>query len=146
MLGSMFHTGFVVRDIESSIRFYTDVMGLNLQRRGDSSGENVDKRLGFKDAHVLTAFLHLGNDHSLELVQYIIPTGEEPKVNRNDLGASHLGFYVENIDEFYATMSKKGLRFCSSPQLSIREGKVIGRVVDALDPDNNLLEFVERAK
>ena len=145
MLGSMFHTGFVVRDVESSIGFYTEVMGLKLQRRGEHSGEVVEKRLGFKDAHVLTAFLNLGNGHSLELVQYIVPPSGEPSVNRNDLGASHLGFYIENIDDFYATMSQKGLRFCSSPQPSIREGKVIGRVVDALDPDNNWLEFVELA-
>ena len=145
MLGSMFHTGFVVRDIESSIRFYTDVLGLNLQRRGTHSGEVVEKRLGFKDAHVLTAFLNLGNGHSLELVQYIVPPSGEPSVSRNDLGASHLGFYIGDIDEFYATMSQKGVRFCSSPQPSIREGKVIGRVVDAQDPDNNWLEFVELA-
>ena len=36
MLKSFWHTGFVVRDIESSVAFYTDVMGLELTARRES--------------------------------------------------------------------------------------------------------------
>ena len=143
MLKSFFHTGFVVRDLETSVAFYTEVMGLRLLFRTERAGEFAEKLLGFKDASLKGAFLSLGNGHNLELLQYIVPPSAEARISRNDLGASHLAFFVENIDDYYAAMSQRGLRFIDAPATLVQDGKVVRKAAYAQDPDNNWLEFVE---
>ena len=146
MLKSFYHTGFVVRDIESSIVFYTDVMGLKLDWRWDRTGEYIENLVQFKGAHLKGAFLSIGPGHSLELVQYVNPPGGEGRVNRNDLGATHLCFYVENLYEYHATMSQKGLRFIGPPSPLVEDGKVVRIGAYAQDADGNWLEFIEVPK
>ena len=143
MLKSFWHTGFVVRDIESSVAFYTEVMGLELTARREISGEFIEKVVGFKDAHLKIALLNMGEGHILELVQYIVPPSAEGHINRNDLGATHLAFFVENLDEFYDTLSQRGLQFISPPPALVEDGKVVAKVAYAQDPDGNWLEFGE---
>ena len=146
MLKSMFHTGFVVRDIDKTIDFYTNVMGLNLVARTERTGDFASKLLGFQDAHIKGAFVELGDGHQLELIQYINPTGGDGHLRLNDAGASHLAFFVENIEEFYADKSQQGLRFNSEPaSLFDDDGKLLRKALYAQDPDGNWLEFVELA-
>ena len=143
MLKSFFHTGFVVQDLEKSVAFYRDVMKLKLAFLIERSGEEMDKQLGFDGAHIKVAFLNVDECHNLELVQYVFPPGEEPKVNRNDLGATHLAFFVDNIEKFHSDFSQRGLRFLGSPVSLMQDGKVRRKIAWAQDPDNNWLEFIE---
>lgn len=143
MLKSFFHTGFVVRDLEKSVAFYQDVMGLQLMNRVERSGEFPEKLLGFPGARLRLAFLNMGNGHLLELIQYIVPPSQESHVNRNDLGATHLAFFVDNIEDFYADMSQKGLRFFGEPAHLYEGDRVVRKALYGQDPDNNWLEFVE---
>jgi catechol 2,3-dioxygenase-like lactoylglutathione lyase family enzyme len=147
MLKSFYHTGFVVRDIEESVAFYTQVMGLKLLFRTERTGEFIEKVVGFKGAHIRGAFLSMGNGHNLELIQYIVPPSAEGHINeafqRNSLGATHLAFFVENIEDYYAGMSRKGLRFIGPPASLVQDGRVVRKAAYAQDPDNNWLEFVE---
>ncbi len=143
MLKSFYHTGFVVRDLERSVKFYSEVMGLELMRQIEASGEMIEKVVGFKDAHLKAAFLSMGNGHHLELIQYIVPPGSDTHTRRNDFGATHLAFYVEGLEENYEDLSQKGLRFIGPPVSSVQDGKVVRRIAYAQDPDNNWLEFIE---
>ena len=144
MLKSMFHTGFVVRDIDRTIDFYTNVMGLKLVGRTERQGDFACKLLAFPDAHIKGAFVELGDGHQLELIQYINPPVGDGHLRRNDAGASHLAFFVENIEEFYADKSAKGLTFNSDPAALYDDGgKLLRKALYAQDPDGNWLEFVE---
>ncbi len=143
MLKGFHHTGFVVRDIEKSVAFYTEVMGLEATMRLEVDGEFAERIVGFEGAHLKVAFLNMGDGHNLELVQYIYPPSAEGQINRNDLGASHLAFLVDNVEEYHANMSEKGLRFLGPPPTLIQDGKVVVKAIYAQDPDNNWLEFAE---
>jgi catechol 2,3-dioxygenase-like lactoylglutathione lyase family enzyme len=85
----------------------------------------------------------MDNGHHLELVQYIVPEGAQAKFERNDLGASHLAFFVENMEEYHAAMSDRGLRFIGPPATLVQDGKITRKAAYAQDPDGNWLEFVE---
>ena len=143
MLKAFHHTGFIVRDLDSSVAFYTEIIGLQAVRRMEIDGEFAERVVGFKDAHLRVALLNMGDGHNLELVQYISPPSAGGQINRNDLGASHLAFTVENLEEYHATMSQKGLRFLGPPPSLTRDGKVMVKAIYAQDPDNNWLEFME---
>ena len=143
MLKSFFHTGFVVKDLDTSVAFYRDVMGLKYELTSERTGEFAERVVGFKNAHLKVAFLNMDNGHHLELVQYIVPEGAQAKFERNDLGASHLAFFVENMEEYHAAMSDRGLRFIGPPATLVQDGKITRKAAYAQDPDGNWLEFVE---
>ena len=144
MLKSFFHTGFVVKDLEKSVDFYTNVLGMRIAARTEREGEFINQVLAFPDAHIKGAFVDKGEGHQLELIQYINPASGPGGIARNDLGATHLAFYVEDIDKFYEDTRDSGLRF-NNPPASLAEGQrnLKRKALYAQDPDGNWLEFVE---
>ena len=144
MLKSFYHTGFIVRDLERSVEFYTNVLGLETTRRMEREGEFINQVLGFPNAHIKGAFMGQGEGHLLELIQYISPPSGPGGIERNDIGATHLGFFVENLAQFYADKSHRGLRFLNPPaEERDANGNLVRSVAYSQDPDGNWLEFVE---
>ena len=144
MLKSFFHTGFVVRDIEQSVKFYSEVLGMCIAGRTEREGEFVEQVLAFPGAHIKGGFVDMGEGHQLELIQYLSPASGENNLNRNDLGASHLAFFVEDLDKFYQDTSQKGIKYNNPPEAMFDEnGKLSRKAAYAQDPDGNWLEFVE---
>ena len=144
MLKSFFHTGFVVKDIEKSVKFYSEVLGIRIAGRMERQGEFVEQVLAFPGAHIKGGFVDMGEGHQLELIQYLSPASGENNLNRNDLGASHLAFFVEDLDKFYQETSQKGIRYNNPPASMFDEnGNLSRKAAYAQDPDGNWLEFVE---
>ena len=85
-----------------------------------------------------------GEGHQLELIQYINPPSGPGGIARNDLGASHRAFFVEDIDKFYAETKVRGLTFNNPPaSLADDQGHMQRKALYAQDPDADWLEFVE---
>ncbi len=144
MLKSFFHTGFVVRDIEKSVQFYTEVLGMRMAGRMEFHDGFIEQVLAFPQAHIKGGFVDIGEGHQLELIQYISPESGHGAMSRNDLGAAHLAFFVDDIERFYAATSDKGLKYNNPPSsLSGEDGGLLYKVCYAQDPDGNWLEFVE---
>ena len=144
MLKSFFHTGFVVKDLEKSVTFYTNVLGLRVATRMERKGEFINQVLAFPDAHVIGAMVYQGEEHQLELIQYINPASGPGGIARNDLGATHLAFFVDDLDKFYLDTKERGLRFNNPPaSLADDHGHLQRKAMYAQDPDGNWLEFVE---
>ena len=144
MLKSFFHTGFVVKDLEKSVDFYTNVLGLQLALRMERQGEFINQVLDFPDAHIKGAMVDKGEGHQLELIQYLNPASGPGGISRNDLGASHLAFFVDDLDKFYLETKERGLRFNNPPaSLSDDHGHMLRKAMYAQDPDGNWLGFVE---
>ena len=144
MLKSFFHTGFVVKDLEKSVDFYANVLGLQLALRMERQGEFINQVLDFPDAHIKGAMVDKGEGHQLELIQYLNPASGPGGISRNDLGASHLAFFVDDLDKFYLETKERGMRFNNPPaSLSDDHGHMLRKAMYAQDPDGNWLEFVE---
>ena len=144
MLKSFFHTGFVVKDLEKSVAFYTDVLGMRIAARVERKGEFANQLLGFPDAHIKGALVDKGEGHQLELIQYISPPSGSGRVKRNDLGASHLAFFVDDLDRLYRDTCHRGLQYRKRPAEHRDEsGKLLRKAAYCQDPDGNWLEFVE---
>ena len=122
MLKSFFHTGFVVKDLEKSVDFYTNVLGLQLALRMERQGEFINQVLDFPDAHIKGAMVDKGEGHQLELIQYLNPASGPGGISRKE----------------------RGLRFNNPPaSLSDDHGHMLRKAMYAQDPDGNWLEFVE---
>ena len=143
----MNHTGFVVNDMERSLEFYQDLLGLKQERNQILEGEFISELVGYTDARLHIVYLGTGDlRHSVELIQYLNPPGTPAAMpERHQVGATHLGVIVDDLDAFHAELSSRGVRFVSPP--AIRPGAVYPMASKGCymqDPDGNWLELLER--
>jgi len=136
------HTSFTVSDMERSIAFYRDIMGMKVA--WDSATEGVrfkgpeaDKVTGCPGTEQRLVFLTIG-DSRIELVQYT-PTGKPLVDNKaSDTGSAHVCFKTDNIQAFYKKLLAKGVQLHCAPQ---HIG--FGWVMYFRDPDGIILEAAQ---
>ena len=95
--GALHHTGYTVSDLDRSVAFYRDLMGLEVIAQQEKQGGYLAAIVGYPDAHVKMAHLRApASGHVLELFEYIAPEGETPeRIEPRDVGTAHLCFLVD---------------------------------------------------
>ncbi|MDA0770462.1 MAG: hypothetical protein BZY79_04215 [SAR202 cluster bacterium Casp-Chloro-G4] len=140
MITGMHHTGFVVSDLERSIEFYRDVVGLTLKDTREREGGPISHILGYENTSLKIAELNYGDGYMLELIEYVSPGGSPRTTSeRNALGASHIGFTVDDIFATYEHLVAHGGQKLNPP-IEIVPGK---KGCYLQDPDGNWVELVE---
>ena len=134
------HTGFVVKDLDSSVRFYVDGLGMKLIRRFQSKGSSAARVVGYEPVEMAGALLEIADGTIFELLQYIVPsTDHKQSHERNVVGASHIALIVEDI---YATLEKLdqfgGTKW--NEPAETEPGKILSY---AQDIDGNWLELAQ---
>jgi len=141
------HVGITVKDLDASIRFYHDILGLSFSNEPSPwfDGEELGLAVGVPGAALRQVSLLLG-DTTLELLEYKSPPSETPAPLRsNNRGASHVAFLVDDIEATKAELEAKGIAFFS-PVNVVDEGVLAGwRWAYFSDPDGYPLELVEVA-
>jgi catechol 2,3-dioxygenase-like lactoylglutathione lyase family enzyme len=136
------HVAIIVKDIENSIKFYRDVLGLPLLYTTSIKGEEVSKGVGLKNVDLRTAMFKVG-DTLLEITAYLNPKGRLQDRLPCDVGQMHLAFKVKNLRKLYEDLKNKGVEFNTPPNI-VKEGPMKGWVwVYFKDPDGAVLELVE---
>jgi len=70
----LYHTGFNVSDMDQSLEFYRDLLGLEVTRDLVFEGEILDKLGGLPESKAHIVFAGNGDDrHFLELVEWLSP-------------------------------------------------------------------------
>jgi catechol 2,3-dioxygenase-like lactoylglutathione lyase family enzyme len=148
---SVFHTGLTVSDLDRSITFYRDLLGLELVTQWESSQPYLRTVVGFPDAELRIALLRVPamdggvSGHHIELLEYRQPRGTRGDANTNNPGNAHVAFAVTDIDTMYRELSARGVRF-KSPPVDITHGRNQGgKAVYLRDPDDITLEFIQQA-
>lgn len=136
------HCGVVVSDIEKSLHFYRDLLGMEIQVDMLEEGDFIDTISGLKGIKVRTVKMTTSEGTMrIELLKYFSHKGKERKdYEIQDLGASHIAFTVNDIEFEYKRLKKEGVNFISSPQLSVDKKH---KVVFCHDPDGVPIELVQ---
>ena len=138
------HSGFVVRDIDMMVQFYRDTLGLTVMREADSVAPPEGDHTGIPGAHRTLVFVGKPEgEHVLELVHFIDPPSPEGHLERNQLGAAHVCFNVDDLEQIHTDLTARGVKFVTPPKF--RETPEGGRtgICYAQDPEGNWLEFIE---
>ncbi|MBN2259341.1 MAG: methylmalonyl-CoA epimerase [Clostridiales bacterium] len=93
------HIGIAVKNLDETLEFYTDVLGLEVQ-----GSEIVEEQ------KVRVAFLPIG-DSEIELLESTDPDGPIARfIEKNGEGIQHIAFKVDDIEEAIEHMKAKGMR------------------------------------
>ncbi len=93
------HIGIAVKSIEEAEKFFTDILGLKLQKL-----ETVE------DQKVKTGFFPI-TEIELELLESTEPDGPIAKfIEARGEGVQHIAFRVESIDDALKELQEKGVR------------------------------------
>ena len=137
------HSGFVVQDIDKMVSFYRDDLGLTVDREVDSKAPLEGDHTGIPGAHRTLVFVGKGGEHALELVYYIYPDSPEGHLERNQLGAAHVCFNVEDIEQLYEDLKSKGVNFTTPPIMKTNPDGSRRGICYCQDPEGNWLEFIQ---
>jgi glyoxylase I family protein len=136
------HTSFTVSDMEKSIAFYKDVLGMKVtwdsQKEGiEFKGPIADNVTNCPGTEQRLVMMVVGNC-TIELVKYT-PTGKRLVDNKaSDTGSAHVCFKTDNIEELYRKLKTNGLRIHCEPQ-----DLGFAKVMYFRDPDGIILEAVQ---
>ena len=125
-VGKLLHTRYRVNDLERTVKFYRDVLGLEESRRHKSPRGSE-----------LVFFKAPGSEEEIEICFF--PGSESVKV-QPDL--THLAFEVSSIDEFAKHLARHGLKLSDGPTKT-SSGSIIA-FVDA--PEGYEIELIQKSK
>lgn len=128
------HIGIAVKNLDETIKFYTDVLGLEVQ------GTEV-----VEEQKVKVAFLPIG-DTEVELLESTTDDGPIARfIEKNGEGMQHIAFAVENIEEAIAEMKEKGMRMIDeTPRYGAGGAKIA--FVHPKSSNRVLVELTQRDK
>ena len=142
------HVGLVVRDLDRSIWFYHDLLGLPFANEPTPwfDGPALEQGVGVPGARLRQVCFWAGEHTMMELIEYgNRPAESTAPVPNNFLGAAHVCFRVDDVRATKAALEEQGVQFYSDVNV-VDEGPLAGwRWVYFSDPDGLALELVEIA-
>lgn len=138
MICALEHFALNVSDMECSLTFYRDFIGMKVIFKVDFSDDRIGRIIGVPGAKCRVVHLKLG-DATLELFQYYRPIGKKISPDRRqcDNGFIHIGFKVTDIHKHIKQLKKRGIEFLGE-LVEIRPG---AWVVYFRGPDGEVCEF-----
>ncbi|HHY04219.1 MAG TPA: methylmalonyl-CoA epimerase [Thermoanaerobacterales bacterium] len=99
MITQIDHIGIAVKDLEETMKFYTECLGLKV-----TDIETVEEQ------KVRTAFIPIG-EGEIELLESTDPDGPIAKhIEKRGEGIQHIALRVENIEKALEELKQKGVR------------------------------------
>ena len=138
MIQTLGHAGLGVSDMERSLKFYRDLLGMKVILELDITDDRIARVIGIPGAKCRIVHLKLGNA-VLELFKYYQPKGQNKakQMNQYDTGLIHIGFEVTDFHKLVEELRKKGVEFLGEPV----EFRPKVWVVYFRGPDGEVCEF-----
>ena len=138
MIKSLGHVALSVSDMDRSLAFYRDLLGMKVLMELDVSDERIGNVIGVPGAKCRIVHLTLG-DAMLELFQYSEPVGRNAarSLRQYDHGLSHIGFEVNDFHRHVEELKERNVEFLGEP-VEFRPGVW---VVYFRGPDGEVCEF-----
>jgi catechol 2,3-dioxygenase-like lactoylglutathione lyase family enzyme len=137
----LFHVGLTVSDLDRSINFYRDVVGMTTHSDVvEVDSEGFGRLTANPGAKLRTALLAAGTV-LLQLVEYREGGGGRLALGHHHVGSPHLSFWVDDAPTLRDEFVGRGNVVITSDIEAVVPGL---RSFYVLDPDGVPVEFIER--
>lgn len=140
-----FHGGITVRDMDRSLVFYRDGLGLEQEFDRILDAPYLKAVLGLEFQHIRAVYLRIPGGGFVELLEYVgierFPAASRPC----DFGAGHLCLYVDDVAGLFARLRDLGFAARSPDVVDITAGPNAGaRSCYMSDPDGYAVELFQK--
>jgi glyoxylase I family protein len=140
------HVGITCADVERSLRFYRDLLGMPVIDDTRLTRPEVAALLGTDELDLRLVNLDTGDGRILELLQYATPHGSRIEYTNRDSGTGHVALTVNDLDAVMAGIEAAGGSVISRHPVTAGDTEGIfahARLVYVRDPDGMILELVQ---
>lgn len=140
-----FHGGITVRDMDASLPFYRDGLGLEVAFDRILDADYLRTVLATPLTTMRAVYLHIPGGGFVELLEYRGVERLSGASRPCDPGSGHLCLYVEGIDDLWARLAQMGYTSRSGAPVDITSGPNAGaRSIYLHDPDGYAVELFQR--
>jgi len=135
------HVGLVVSNLDKSLMFYRDLLGLKIQGTTSEEGDFISSITSIDNVKLNT--IKLSADDNSTRIELIELLSEIPTTNNTQLstkGFTHIALTVSNLDELYIKLQNKGIKFTCKPKLSPNRKL---KITFCRDFEGNFLELTQ---
>lgn len=138
--------GITVKDMSTSVKFYSEVLGFKKISDEEITGNNYEKLEGVFGLHIRIVRMQLG-DEQIELTDYLTSGGRSipEDAKANDLSFQHIAIVVSDMDKAYEQLRKFNVEFVSTAPQTLPKTIPPAEGVKAFyfhDPDKHNLELI----
>jgi catechol 2,3-dioxygenase-like lactoylglutathione lyase family enzyme len=138
--------GITVKEMDRSLKFYTEVLGFKKISDNEYTGESFEKLQGVFGLNIRVARLQLG-DEFIELTDYLTTGGRSipEDAKSNDLFFQHIAIVVSDMDKAYQQVKKYNVEYVSTSPQTLPKSISAAEGIKAFyfhDPDNHNLELI----
>jgi catechol 2,3-dioxygenase-like lactoylglutathione lyase family enzyme len=140
------HVGVTVSDVDRSLKFWRDLLGLEVTGRGIVEWEHLDRLVALRGTRIEWCELALPGGGKVELSRYHRPVGDAvASGEENEPGRSHVSLLVDDLKEMLAMLRAHGVRARTDTPVDIPLGAYEGgKAAYVFDPDGVELELIEQ--
>ena len=148
------HIALMVSDLEKSLRFYRDILGMEVVSPEEHEGGPIDEMTATQNVSMREYRLKApggvngynrdedaGSQLTFDLIEWLNPVSPQERYPINHVPSAHICFGVENVPATYERLKAAGVEIVSPPVRFSGEGE--WHVLFFYDPDGNLLELNE---
>lgn len=145
---SLWHAGVTVSDLDRSVTFYSEVLGLRERIRQVQDNEYTRRMLGYADCRIEVAQLvadgpHGVSGHLIELVQFLQPEAITDPGPMHRLSTVHIALAIESLEGVYERVIAAGGTPVTEPVDIVEGVNTGGKAMWFRDPDGVLVELVQ---
>ena len=138
--------GITVKDMNRSLKFYTEVLGFKKVSDHEYKGDEFEKLEGVFGLNIRVARLQLG-DEFIELTDYLTTGGRSipEDAKSNDLFFQHIAIVVSDMDKAFQQVKKYNVEFVSTSPQTLPKSIPAAEGIKAFyfhDPDDHSLELI----
>lgn len=140
------HSGITVKNLNESLKFYVDLLGLELLSTQTVTADyvfNIVEIPGLEKVEI--AFLKIPGGNEIEILEYCGVKTYSGNSRSCDYGTGHICLQVDDLESMYKNFKEKGVQFQSKKVVNITSGANQGaKAIYMLDPDGYIIELMER--
>jgi catechol 2,3-dioxygenase-like lactoylglutathione lyase family enzyme len=142
------HTAIVVRDTDTSLRFYRDVLGLKVVGESENYGTEQEHLNNVFGARLRITALRAANGPGIEFLEYLAPRDGRPfplDAKANDLLHWQTKLVTREVNAVEQRVLAGRYALVSSGVVALPEGEMSFRKSFLLrDPDGHVMQLIER--
>jgi catechol 2,3-dioxygenase-like lactoylglutathione lyase family enzyme len=140
------HLEVTVTDLRRSLSFYRDLLGLRVFQEGteqDVIGDVDYARMYERSDRTYRYAMLIGGSAVIVLIEPTNPPPSGASIKVDQVGITHFGLSVDDLDSVYEDLKSKGVRFVVPPHALMDTPLGVMRSAFAVDPDGILVQLDE---